>query len=377
LKRSILTVIMTAAMTSALPPSSPAAGPGLDHRYSGELSWWGLGTVAESGNTWNVGARYLPAFTINRESRGGNMIDLYVYLNAFAAASGAEDYDEYKLDLYRLVFRYTTHRTETRIGLQKIVFGPAMILRSMMWFDSIDPRDPQQLTEGVYALRFRYDALDNSSLWLWGIYPDGERKGLEVVPSEEGYPEFGGRYLRPVPSGEMALTFNSRQAELAGTGLEFRENRLGLDGKWDIKIGLWFEAVLQHQDEDFIPMQWRKMLTLGADYTFGVGNGLYVVLEHMGIFMSEGAWGSDEDYQTTAWMANYPIGFMDNLSAIGYYSWEAEKYYQYAAWQRTWDSWMLHVSAFCYPETDASFSLYGEGQPLSGTGGQILVIFNH
>ncbi len=354
-----------------------ASGTDLDYRFSGEASGWALGALAESEDTWNVGARYLPAFSVDTESAGGNMLDLYVYLNMFAAASSIDDYDDYKLDLYRLVFRYTTDRTETRIGLQKIAFGPAMVLRSLMWFDSIDPRDPQQLTEGVYALRLRYDALDNSSLWLWGIYPDGERKGLEIVPSEEGYPELGGRYLRPVPRGEMAVTFNSRQAEIPGTGLDSRENRFALDGKWDIGIGLWFEAVMQHQDEDFIPMQWRKMFTLGTDYTFGIGNGLYVILEHMGIFMSDDTWGSDQDYQTTAWMANYPIGFIDNLSAIGYYSWAAEKYYQYIAWQRTWDNWMLHVSAFHYPETDVSFSPYGEGPPLMGTGGQVLVVFNH
>ena len=93
--------------------------------------------------------------------------------------------------------------------------------------------------------------------------------------------------------------------------------------------------------------------------------------------MSPDAWGSEEDYQTTAWMANYPLGFIDNLSAIGYYSWEAEKYYQYIAWQRTWDNWILNVSAFHYPETDVSLSVYGEGPPLVGTGGQILLVFNH
>ncbi len=365
-----------AAIVVLLPPASYAAS-GSSYLFSGEASGWALGSLAERDNTWNVGARYIPAFTAYKESGAGKMLDLYIYLNAFAAASSIEDYDNYDLDLYRLVFRYATHRTETRIGLQKIAFGPAMVLRSLMWFDSMDPRDPQQLTEGVWALRFRYDALDNSSLWLWSIYPDGERKGLEIVPGEKGYPELGGRYLRPVPAGEMALTFNSRQAEMPGTGIDFRENRIALDGKWDIEVGLWFEAVLQHQNEDLIPMQWRKMLTLGTDYTFGVGNGLYMVLEHMGIFMSSGAWGSDEDYQTTSWMANYPLGFIDNLSAIGFYSWSTEKYYQYLAWQRTWDNWILHINAFHYPETDASFSPFGTGQPLMGTGGQVLVIFNH
>jgi len=368
-------LILITVLLAASPLHSPAAES--SWLYSGDASAWTLGTVSEGDESWNLGARYIPALTFTREASEGNLLDFYIYLNAFAAASNLDDYDDYKLDLYRLVGRYTTHRTETRLGLQKIVFGPAAVLRSLMWFDQIDPRDPQQLTEGIYALRFRYDALDNSSLWLWGVYPGGERKGLEIVPSEEGSPELGGRYSRPVPAGEMAVTFNTRRAEVEGTDIDFRENRFALDGRWDITVGLWFEGVLQHQDGDFIPMQYRKMMTLGTDYTFGVGNGLYMVLEHMGIFFSEDAWGSEDDFQTTAWMASYPIGIFDNISAIGYYSWEAEKYYQYFSWQRSWDNWVLHLSAFHYPETDISLSPFGGVQPIAGTGGQVLVIFNH
>ena len=246
-----------------------------------------------------------------------------------------------------------------------------------MWFDSIDPRDPQQLTSGVSALRFRYDALDNSSLWLWGIWPDGEIKGLEIIPSEKGYLESGGRYVRPVPAGYMAVTFNSRQAGLPSYDLDFRENRFALDGKWDLGAGLWFEAVMQHQDEDLLPAPWSKMLTVGTDYTFSAGNGLYVMLEHMGIFRSWDAWENDEDHQTSAWMASYPVNLTDKISAIGYYSWNTEKYYQYAAFQRLWDDWILHISAFYYPEPAARSSPWDPVQPLAGTGGQVLVIFNH
>ncbi len=376
LRRRLAAASIAAALSMAW-SAGPSADTGLHYDLSGEASCWALGALAESSDSWNIGARYIPALTAGAESGEGDLIESYIYLNAFAAGSSIEDYDNYDLDLYRLLIRYATQRTEIRVGLQKISFGPAILLRSLMWFDSMDPRDPQSLTTGVWAVRMRYDALDNSSLWLWGIYPDGERKGLEMIPSEEGYPELGGRYLRPVPAGEMAVSLNARRAEDPGTRIDTGEYRIGLEGKWDVEAGLWFEAVMQHQDADVIPMQWRKMLTLGLDYTFGIGNGLYTVIEHMGIFMSRGTWGSDDDYQTSAWMASYPIGVMDNISAIGYYSWEAEKYYQYAAWQRSWDDWILHISAFHYPETEASQGPFETVQPIMGTGGQILVIFNH
>jgi len=52
--------------------------------------------------------------------------------------------------------RLSTKQFELRAGLQKINFGSATLLRPLMWFDKIDPRDPLQLTDGVYALLARY-----------------------------------------------------------------------------------------------------------------------------------------------------------------------------------------------------------------------------
>ena len=47
--------------------------------------------------------------------------------------------------------RLSTSRFEARVGLQKINFGSATLFRPLMWFDSLDPRDPLQITDGVYA----------------------------------------------------------------------------------------------------------------------------------------------------------------------------------------------------------------------------------
>ena len=58
------------------------------------------------------------------------------------------------------------------------------------------------------------------------------------------------------------------------------ENRLALDGKWDIGVGFWFEGALIHQSTELLPLNYQRMLTLGVDYTFGLGNGLHVLSEH-------------------------------------------------------------------------------------------------
>jgi len=52
---------------------------------------------------------------------------------------------------YRAWIRFSSDQLELRIGLQKLNFGSASILRPLMWFDQMDPRDPLQLTDGLWA----------------------------------------------------------------------------------------------------------------------------------------------------------------------------------------------------------------------------------
>ncbi|MBU4443783.1 hypothetical protein KJ656_01705, partial [bacterium] len=152
----------------------------------------------------------------------------------------------------------------------------------------------------------------------------------------------------------------------------FRENRVAMDGRWDIFIGAWFEAVVQHQ-EVASPFNYTKMLTLGLDYTFGIGNGLYMSTEHMINQLANEFDKSDVDAQLSALMLNYPLTFFDNLMLIGFYSWETKDFYQYFGWQRTYDSLVLNVSAFNYPESP----LMGTNSFGAGYGVQLMFIFNH
>ena len=60
---------------------------------------------------------------------------------------------------------------ENRLGLQKIDFGSALLIRPLQWFNQIDPRDPLRLTNGVYGILFRQYFNDNSNIWLWNWIP--------------------------------------------------------------------------------------------------------------------------------------------------------------------------------------------------------------
>ena len=90
------------------------------------------------------------------------------------------------------------------------------MLRPLMWFDKIDPRDPLQLTDGVWGLLARYYFLNNANIWLWGLYGNEKPKTWEIGKTNQHYPEFGGRFQSPVPKGEAAVSYHFRMADTRG-----------------------------------------------------------------------------------------------------------------------------------------------------------------
>lgn len=345
---------------------------------SGQLSGWTIQSRSDGGWRNQTGGRYFPQLTLEHALTALSFIDLEASLNGSAAYDTESSEEDVDLELYRLKLRYATAQTETQVGLQRINFGPAQLLRSLKWFDQVDPRDQLQLTNGVYALRFKYGALNNANLWLWGLYGNDECKGYEQFPSVEDTPEFGGRLQYPVLDGELAATFHTREVDASTPGVsDFREDRIALDGRWEIAVGLWFEVVLQHQKTSSLPYQWMKMTTLGTDYTFGMGNGLHVILEHFAAIASTDAFGWDEDAHISAYSLNYPFGLFDNFSAIGYYSWEQEQYWQYLSWQRIYNTWSMNISLFSYPESETERLGVQETALGAGYGAQVMFTFYH
>jgi hypothetical protein len=392
----------------------PIPCSGVDYDLAGQLSGWLTERNVEEGWEFEMGIRYIPRLELMLLEWNGNVLDLEVSLNGSATASSAYD-EEADIELYRAKLRFATPRTETRLGMQKINFGPAYLLRSLMWFDRLDPRDPQQFTEGVYGLRFTYNTMSNASLWLWGLYGNEDTKGIELLPTAEGRPEFGGRAQLPVPHGELAFTFHRRVVDassirsgdflraLFGVPFsvtvaidDFAEERFALDGRFDVEIGLWFETVFQRWETEILPIEWMKFMTVGGDYTFGIGNGIHTVFEYMAVVISESFAGWDRDTEVSALSMSYQMGILDRIQATGIYYWDDEKYAQHLSWQRTWDTFVLNMNLFHYPETfggglpggfgsagahaDRTGSAAGfAGRPTAGGGfgGQIIAIIYH
>lgn len=338
----------------------------------GQISGWG--TLRRAEDKWHndAGLRYIPQLSFSYPVGETDLLNAEVLLNSFYSTDFTSR--SYDARLYRAILRYTGPQSEVQAGLQKINFGPAQLLRALMWFDRVDPRDPLKLTEGVYGLRYKYSFMDNSILWLWGLYGNKNPKGFEQFPAEKNIPEFGARVQLPVPLGEAAATVHTRKAD-AGL-FTYRENRYALDGRWDVGVGLWFESVLQNSLSNLLGYRWLKIITLGGDYTFPVGNGIYFMAEHMYSAASDKAFTGNNGRSVSALMLTYPIGVLDNIAVQEYYSYTDKNFIQYYQWQRTYDNFIINLALFRYPETGANLFLSGNA-PAAGYGLQLMLIFNH
>jgi len=345
--------------------------------FKGQLSLQGSGWNKDGIWDGGIGAQYIPNLRISNQLSPMSLVDfevsVYGYINK-EAGEASNDFRPYRFNL-----RYATQQSEAQIGLQKINFGPAQLLRSLMWFDRQSPTDPMNIAEGVWGLRYKYIFLNNANVWLWGLLCGDETKGYETMSNDKITPEYGGRVQIPVPRGEVALTthhrdINRSDIRFTGTAYDYNytDNRLALDGRWDVVVGAWFEAAVQNIHGSG-SNYFTKMLTLGTDYTFGIGNGLYVLGEHMITQTADELLSSNREYQLSALMINYPLGMFDNLSLMAFYSWDTEDVIQYIAWQRSYDKFSINMALFHFPDTQFSTINVTNGD----LGVRLMLIYNH
>ena len=336
---------------------------------------------------YQTGARFLPSLSIGKNFKSNLKfdseisVDSYLDYHFIGSDNNASDA---KIKPYRLWVRLSSDRFELRAGLQKINFGSASMLRPLMWFDHIDPRDPLQLTDGVYGMLGRYYFQNNANAWLWVLWGNDKTKGWETVPSTGKIPEFGGRMQFPVPKGEVAVSYHHRTPDLSailnpaiihGT-LTYPEDKIGLDGKWDIGPGVWAEYSLTHSRLDsayFAP--WTKLFTLGIDYTFSVGNGLYLASEYFRYSSANEIFNRGTDITFSSLTVNYPVG-INKIGSIIYYNWKDKSWYRFINLQRQSDNWTYYLFLFWNPEKFAIYNNISGNNMFSGKGIQFMTVFN-
>lgn len=367
--------------------AAASSASALTWEYKGLVAGWLVGKFERSVNP-QVGGRFIPEFSLSQKVSDSFSLAAEFSLNGFVVArfqSGEDARTDGEIDPYRLWLRLGTNQFEARIGLQKINFGSAALLRPLMWFDSLDPRDPLQLTDGVYGLLLRYYFVNNANIWSWALYGNDSPKGWEAVATADDTIEYGGRVQLPLWTGELALTYHHRRIDIVPesvplmplNGERVPESRVGLDGKWDLGVGLWFEGTLTHQESELLPQPWQRALAFGLDYTFDLGNGLNAMGEHLRLDRSGKALGPGDGTDFSALFLRYPVSIFVDLTAIFYYDWKEKEFYRFFSWQRTYDRWRFNIIAFWNPDAFLIFPTQPGGNPFAGKGFQFMIVFNY
>ncbi len=353
--------------------------------FSGQLSSW-INYNHTNDQTWWIGGRYIPQLNYHHKLKADRLIDFEASANINGTV-GFHSFDSAhasgSVRPYRAWARYSTKQLELRAGLQKINFGSASILRPLMWFERVDPRDPLSITIGVWALLGRYYFLNNANIWLWGLYGNEDPKTWEIGKTSQRYPEFGGRFQTPVPKGEAGISFHHRLVDTRGLDAAIPsypaipENRIALDGKWDVGVGLWFEGAWIHKAKDVGEATNQLIVNVGTDYTFGVGNGLNVILEQLLISYDEEAFAFSNPVFFSALSLSYPVGLFDNASAMLYYNWSTDQSYNLVTWKRQFNKIYLYLMAYWNPERYNLPQQQVSNYMFSGRGVQLMFVFNH
>jgi hypothetical protein len=349
-----------------------------------------IGINDSAAFTFRSSLRYIPSLFVNVPVAETQTLDGELAANLFGSVNIPKKQrpaTDLSLDLYRAWVRYAAPQLEVRAGLQKISFGSATLFRPLMWFDSIDPRDPLQITGGVYALLGRFFFMSTANIWLWGIYGRDELKGWETIPTKQGSLEFGGRLQMPVLTGEAAVTYHHRTTQLSFTPpgvpvpdqqtMTFPEDRAGFDGKWDVGPGIWIESAVVRQNTEAVPYRWQQALTLGTDYTFSVGQGLTAMAEYFLQSYTATLFGAGPTAQLAGLSVSYPLGILDNVSGIFFYDLRNSDPYVYLDWRRTYDNWLFNLILFANPDQPGFVAGLQQSLSLAGKGFVFLVVFNH
>ena len=334
---------------------------GLSYRANLELA--GRLHYIEDDNEFGFGIHIIPMFSASLPAGSYNLdARLRPYFRI-------DDDGELDAEIYRFWLRFSGVQNELRLGRQQLNFGPAQILRSLRWFDQLDPNDFLGHTRGVDGLLYRH-FIGNSTLWVWGLLGDEREKGLEIYPSGDDKPEFGGRLDFPLLGNYWGLTAHYRPEVVSPVGNTLSESRFALDGRWDIFIGIWFEAVqsfyrgAEEFETDF------TYLTAGLDYTLA---GIYLTGEHMLISphnLSDKDLYADRIGQTSVLSASYNLDLLNSLSGSIYYEHIGNDPSLILSWERVYDNLSFKFDLFQFESPAAESSIY------SGRGAALTIKYN-
>jgi hypothetical protein len=350
--------------------------------FNGQVTSWGIGQI-ENPFGMQLGGRFVPTFLGKHNFTSQSKIDFEASLNI----NGSVNFTNLRFDSimgrlkpYRIWARYSGKNWEIRAGLQKINFGSAKIFRPLMWFDGMDVRDPLQLTDGVYGALGRLYFKNNANLWLWSLIGNKNAKGYQMFGTAQWKPELGGRLQLPVGHGQLALSNNYRKVQVPNqqSNSLLNEERFGLDGKWDVGIGLWFESSVTFlQSNPFNLPKVQDAWNIGADYTFPIGNGVGATLEYFRYHVGNQILSKGTTLNLIGSIFTYPVSILDNISAMAFFLPVKNLWYNYFSWSRTYDNWSFYAFGYLNPTNYQLLTIQSQSKNLfAGKGVQLMVNYN-
>jgi len=315
--------------------------------YKGELTAMASQVEKQTGRDWLV--RYLPEIKI--EAARGEEDDQWSWDANFAVYIYTNDSpnqgQDQNAEVFRAWIRFYDETTEYRIGLQELSFGPAVLLRSLQWFDSKNPLDPTSFTKGVKGALLRISTESDAIYWIWSLYGNEDLYAATRFASDVEKPEFGGRAQFSSEMAEYAMTLHQRQAVLTGQG-SVDEHRLGLDFKLDLEYnGLWLESMFIERVADPPYPILERHATLGLDYSFDLTeNGIVLTCERNWGEAKTTASDFTASTDNTALMVIVSSGLLDSYTITLLQSDIPESNLTRFAWQRTYDDYLWNVSLF-------------------------------
>ncbi len=353
----------------------------LEAQIEGQVSLWGMGQEGGTKN-WLAGAHFLPQVSKGWQPGDKLFLDIeasFLITTNFRISPLARSGPDDVLQFYRLWLRVSGEQSELRLGRQKINFGPALLLRPLMWFERIDARDPLQLTTGVDALLFRYYYQNNANFWIWTLLSNGKTKGWESEATVKNAPEYGGRLQYPLGKGEIATTFHYRRiAKDRFTGNAADEYRLAFDGKWDYVAGIWFSLSSFYRTPSSRIFRYFTLFTAGADYTFSIGNGLHVIAEHLWMNAGPVLFSGLTARELSGLSLDYPLSLVDTIRMVVFIDHYSGTWFRFLTWQQLYDMWSVNLNFFWNAKNGRILPQQeiGPVQAFSGAGIQLQLVYD-
>jgi hypothetical protein len=343
--------------------------------YQQKLAAWSAITD-QASSPFALGLVVIPQLNANKHLKKSLLLDA----EASCKLSGFQYYKDKSFNYsgnllpYRAWLRLSSNAFELRIGLQKISFGSARTFRPLMWFDKLDPRDPLQLSPGVWAGLFRYYFPSNANLWLWSVYSSKEPFGWEIKAGNPKYPEFGGRFQFPLKNGEIGVAYHHRNA--TSDAFKIEQNRVGADAKFDAVVSFWFEGFYQNEmSADPLRMPHQFIFNSGLDYTFPLIDGLLVSYELLGFYHLKPSENQLINKEFSIFSASLKIGNFDQLMLMTFFDHHAGKIFPFLSYHHTYNSFDLSLMAYDLPKEMILINPQETNTLLSGKVIQIMIIY--